>query len=228
MHGLFSGLKHNDDDAQAAATPVQNTASNDYEELCERVHLGTARMKTHFIGNMMTALHYLCEADAEKAQDSILALFGYLRQSVEGINRKELLPFSWELAHAQNYVTLETLRFEERLQAAFEIDEKEFDVPSLTLQPLVENAVKHGLASITERPTTIVVTTCRLEDGSVQISVSDNGAGFDTAILEDPKYADKSLACIAKRLKRDVGGSLRVQSAPGQGTTATVTLPPRA
>ena len=227
MSVLFSGFKKNDLDEQAVVTPPQAGGRDEYGELRERVHLGTARMKTHFIGNVMTALHYLCDTDTGKAQESILALFGYLRHSVEGVNRQELLPFNWELVHAQNYISLETLRFEDRLQVYYEINDKDFEIPPLTLQPLVENAVKLGLAPVTDRPTNIIISTHRLEDGSVQLQVKDDGAGFDTSILEEAEYQEKSLACIHKRLARDLGAELFVRSAPGQGTTVTVVIPPK-
>lgn len=198
---------------------------DEYLELQERTHLGAARLKTHFMGNIASALYHLCDVDTERAQESLLALFGYLRQSVECINQKSLLAFPWELRHAQSYLSLETLRFEDRLQVYYETEAEDFELPPLTLQPLVENAVKHGLAPITERPTTITITSRRLPEGGLQIQVIDDGAGFDPSILQDASYDEKSLACIRRRVERELGGSLRVESRPGQGTTVTVSIP---
>ena len=219
MSLLFSNMKKNPSNEHE--TPDRS----DYIDLQERVHLGTARMKTHFMGNIASALYHLCEADPEQAQESLLALFGYLRQNVESINRRDMLPFTWELRHAQNYLTLETLRFENRMQVYTEADIEDFNLPALTIQPLVENAVKHGLAPVTGRTTTIGITCRKLPDGSIQLQVTDDGAGFDTAILEEDEYSQKSLACIRSRLKKEVGGSLQIESRPGHGTTATVIIP---
>ena len=228
MSGLFSGFKKNTEPeapVTAQATPPVAT-KDEFGEMKERLHLGAARMKPHFMGNILSALHHLCDEDTERAQETILALFGYLRQSVEGLNRKELLPYSWELGHAQNYLALEELRFEGRLIAEVETDVESFEIPPITLQPLVENAIKHGLAPL-ERPCHVTVLTRRMADGSVQIQVTDDGAGFDTAILSSPEYEEKSLACIRRRLQREVNGTMEIVSSPGNGTCVTVTLPPQ-
>lgn len=223
MSGLFSGFKKKDNTplpVPEEPVPVRD----EFGEMKERVHLGAARMKPHYIGNVLSALYYLCDADPEKAQETILALSSYLRQNVEGINRLELLPFSWELDHAQHYIALEELRFEDRLLARADVEWDEFELPPLTLQPLVENAIKHGLAPL-DRPCTISISTRRTMDGQVELQVSDDGAGFDPSILQNPEMEEKSLACIRRRLSREVGGRMQIESTPGRGTIVTITVP---
>ena len=230
---LFGGLKKNSTDssetvpAAAAATAVAEESNLQEEYRCfkERVHLGAARMKPHYIGNVLSALFYLCDVDSERAQDAILALSGYLRQNVECINRDELLSFSWELEHMQHYIDLEQLRFEDRIQVFYDLDIEDFDLPSLTLQPLVENAVKHGLAPRNGEGN-ITLQTRRLVDGSVQLKLIDNGVGFDTAKLAEAAQLPHSLECIRLRLERELEGTMHVESIPGAGTTVTIQFKP--
>ena len=226
---LFSAFKKTNGDSPETNPPEIKEASPDFQEeygfLKERVHLGTARMKPHYIGNVMSALFYLCDVDPERAQESILALSGYLRQSVEGINREDLLSFPWEMEHMQHYIALEQLRFEDRIKVQYDVDIEDFDLPPVTLQPLVENAVKHGLAP-RNGDGTITLQTRRMVDGSVQIKLIDDGVGFDTEKLKEAAQLPHSLECIRRRLQRELEGEMQVDSIPGAGTTVTIRFKP--
>lgn len=228
MCAFLGAFKKNNTNSDAAAVPEAKPVSDTdaLEEMKQRVHLASARMKPHYIGNVLSALYYLCDVDTESAQEMVLALSGYLRQNVEAINREELLPFSWELEHVQNYLTLENLRFEGKINALYDIAVEDFELPPLTLQPFFENAVKLGIAPL-EGPGTVTLSTRRLVDGSVQIKITDNGVGFDTAILNSPGDKPRSIDCVKDRLKRELNGEVTVESTPGRGTTVTVTIPPR-
>lgn len=219
MSGFLSGRKKNNQEPEAA--PVKDI----YGDLKRQLHLSAARMKPHYLGNVASTIYYLCDSDVERAQETILAFSGYLRQNVEALERKELMPFPWELEHVQNYITLEKLRFEDRLNLKYEIDVDDFELPPLSLQPLVENSVKHGLAKL-NRPVTISVLTRRTVDGGVQIKVIDDGAGFDPKTLTESEDEPKSIECIRKRLQSEVGGDLTIESKPDEGTMVVITLKP--
>ena len=96
---------------------------------------------------------------------------------MDSLNCRNLIPFSRELEHIETYLNLEKLRFGDKLHIVYQIQTEEFYIPALTVQPIVENAVRHGIGGVA-RPGTITLRTMRTEDG-IEIAVTDDGAGFD-------------------------------------------------
>ncbi|WP_294492173.1 sensor histidine kinase, partial [uncultured Ruminococcus sp.] len=103
------------------------------------------QMRPHFIYNSMMAIYYLCKLDADKAQQVTLDFTTYLRRNFAAIASENTVPFKDELEHTRAYLALEQAQFEDRLFVSFDTKHTMFRVPPLTLQPLVENAVKHGM-----------------------------------------------------------------------------------
>ena len=188
-----------------------------------RLRLAAGRMRPHYIYNVLTSIYYLCEDDPSQAQESIGAFSEYLRNSLETIEDAGLIPFSKELNQIRSYLQLEHMRFEERLQVKYDIDIENFLIPPLTVQPLVENAVKHGIAGL-DRPGTVRIATRRMPDGGAQIRVIDDGVGFDTSKALDPGVTNTELQDLQERLRQEIDAELEITSAPGEGTMAVITL----
>ena len=133
-------------------------------------------MRPHFIYNAMTSIYYLCAKDPQKARQVTLDFSAYLRKNFTAIASKDTVPFADELEHTRAYLAVEQVQFEDSLFVDYDTPHKEFRVPPLTLQPLVENAVKHGMDP-EYAPLRISIRTRKTAAGS-EITVEDNGPGF--------------------------------------------------
>ena len=212
-----------------------------------RLQLVAGRLKPHFLFNSLTTIYYLCEQDPALAQRAIENFSSYLRQTMDSFDSEETVPFSWERDQIDHYMFLEKLRFGDRISLRYELGEEEFRLPPLSLQLLVENAVKHGPDS--EHPRVEIVISSersRIDaensafgeqrDG-ILVKVSDNGRGFDPAKLtseemnsHNPNASDEDrvhlgLKTAEERIRLLCGGSMTVDSAPGQGTAVTLFIP---
>ena len=180
------------------------------------------QMRPHFIYNTLMSIYYLCRQDVEKAQQVILDFSSYLRQNFAAIVKEETIPFTEELEHTRAYLAVEKARYEDTLFVDFDTPFTNFRLPPLTLQPIVENAVKHGLDPELE-PLRITVQT-RETEGGFRILVADNGPGYAPAADDEPHIA---LNNIRERLKLMCGGTLDIRPGEGAGTVVTVTVPDR-
>ena len=194
------------------------------EALHRRLRLAADRMKPHYINNVLTTIYYLCESDPERAQIAVGALSEYLRNTLETIDNAELVTFRWELNQIKNYMALESMRFGDHVRAVYDVDVDTFRIPPLTVLPLVENAVKHGIAG-KEGQGTVSVITRRMPEGAVQIRVTDDGVGFDTTNVRIMKEAYQGLADVRERMKLETGAEMTIESKPGAGTTVTIHIP---
>lgn len=183
--------------------------------------LANSQIRTHFIFNLLNAISGMCKYDPEKADQTVVRFARYLRTNIDMIQADELAPFPTTLRYVEDYVALEQVRFGSKLRFVTSIAAEDFLFPPLILQPLVENAIKHG---ITAQPHGGTVTLETLwQDGNIIIRVSDDGVGFDPAQDGDPRSV--ALQNIRFRLKTMVNGKLDIRSAPGCGTTCTITIP---
>lgn len=198
-----------------------------------RIVVMLSQIRPHFVYNVLNAISGLCLTQPEKAEEAIVDFSGYLRANIDSLQNDEPIRFSQELSHVRQYVELEKLRFEDRLNVVYNIGYSKFALPTLTLQPLVENAIKHGILQRLEGGT--VTITTRLDEGTglVVITVADDGIGFDPAAPPTVDPANKAgephqrigVENVRKRLKYMVGGELSITSAIGKGTTVTLRLP---
>ena len=126
----------------------------------------------------MKQIKELCDAGEQQASSTALEHFAYyLRGNMDSLSDTRLIPFSKEVSHVKDYLYLEKMRFEDRLIIVWELDVTDFLLPPLTLQPIVENAVRHG---ITEKKDGGTLTIRSEEtDRGVLITVTDDGVGFD-------------------------------------------------
>ena len=179
-----------------------------------------SQIQPHFLYNSLGAIRELCHQDPEDARNALGTFITYLRGNMDSIQREHTIHFSKELNHISAYLELEKLRFEDDLNIEFDIQETDFFIPSLTIQPLVENAVKHGVCG-REEGGTITLHTHRDGD-NVIVQIKDDGVGFDVNDLEHTEHV--GLKYVRNRLKYIVNAKLEIESKPGVGTTATITI----
>ena len=194
----------------------------------QRASIMVLEMRPHFIYNAMMSIYYLCAKDPEKAQQVTLDFTTYLRKNFTALASVDSIPFADELEHTRAYLAVEQVQFEDRLFVEYDTPHKEFRLPPLTLQPIVENAVKHGMDP-EEAPLHITIRTRKTPSGS-RITVEDNGPGFaPEESLPRPDAPAGShrphiaLANIRERLQMQ-GDSLTIRPREGGGTVVRVTI----
>ena len=191
-----------------------------------RISVMLSQIQPHFLYNSLNAIRGLCRKDPEQAREAIGSFAEYLRGNMDSLNKREPIPFIRELSHIENYLKLEKFRFGDELKVNYDIDEKNFFIPALSVQPLVENAVKHGICE-KENGGTLTLKTYR--DGEyIVIEVSDDGIGFDAEklISEDKERSHIGIQNTRERLKQMIGASLTIESLPGKGTVAKIRFIP--
>ena len=178
------------------------------------------QMRPHFIHNTLMSIYYLCRQDPAEAQRVTLDFNNYLEKNLSALASDETIPFSEELEHTVAYLNVEQALYDENLFVEYDTPHTGFRVPPLTLQPIVENAVKHGLDPDSE-PLFITIQTRETDSGS-EIIVSDNGPGFEPAADDKPHIA---LANIRQRLKMMCRGKMTIMQREGGGTVVKLTIP---
>ena len=186
----------------------------------QRSRIMVLEMRPHFIFNTMTSIYYLCEQDAVKAQQVILDFTTYLRRNFDAVVKENMIPFLSELEHTKAYLAVEQVRFADKLFVEFDTPHIMFRIPPLTLQPIVENAVKHGIDPELDS-LYITVQTRETENGS-EIIVKNTGPGFKSSDNDEPHIA---LENIRKRLTMMCGGTLTIISGEESGTIVKIFIP---
>ena len=179
-----------------------------------------SQIQPHFLYNSLGAIRELCRQDPEDARSALSTFITYLRGNMDSIQREHAIHFSKELKHISAYLELEKLRFGEDLNVVYDIQETDFSIPSLTIQPLVENAVKHGVCG-REDGGTVRLHTHR-EGNTVIIKIQDDGVGFDVDNLAKLRHV--GLENVKNRLKYIVNGTLDIESKINVGTVVTITI----
>lgn len=186
----------------------------------QRADIMVLQMRPHFICNTMTGIYYLCDQDPQKAKQVTLDFTTYLRRNFTAIASDTTVPFTAELDHTRAYLAVEQAQFEDSLFVSFDTPHTMFRVPPLTLQPIVENAVKHGMRKSGD-PIHISIVT-RKTDTASEITVEDDGPGFDPVDDNEPHTA---LNNIRQRLEWMCRGSLTISDRENGGTSVKVTIP---
>lgn len=190
-----------------------------------------AQIRPHFLFNVLNTIIAFSRTDPDRTRDLLIDLAGFFRRSLQ--HHGPTIPLREEVEYVNTYLSLERARFGERLSYRIRVDPKALDVPVpiLTLQPLVENAVVHGL-SPREQPGAVSITA-RIVGGQLAIYISDNGVGIPKAqqyeIFEMGRGTGMGLGLsnVAERMMGLYGPRyhLRLRSKEGTGTTVRVTIP---
>ena len=179
-----------------------------------------SQIQPHFIFNSLTAIAQLCEKQPKVARDATISFAEFLRAKINGLKNPEPITFSQELENIENYLMLEKIRFGDQLEVSYDIRIDSFYVPILSIQPLVENAVKHGI----KQSGRIEIETCE-KDYFYEVVVKDNGIGFDGVNYPKDDKTHVGVFNIKERLKDQMNATLTYEIPKEGGTIARVLIP---
>ncbi|WP_304944501.1 sensor histidine kinase, partial [Vallitalea guaymasensis] len=187
-----------------------------------------AQIQPHFLFNTLNTIVYFCRTDPEKARELLLKLSYYLRNNFKTTG--DFISLKEEILYVESYLTIEQARFPERLKVEYDIEEGiQCKIPPLLIQPIVENAVKHGLMA--KKAGGKIVISIKQREEYVVITVSDNGVGMTEEQLErlfdNNKKQGIGVNNVNNRLKSIYNTSLKIKSKEGEGTTMIMEIPIR-
>lgn len=188
-----------------------------------KMSLMISQIKPHFIYNTLTAISVLCDKEPKLAKKATIEFSEYLRGNLDAFSINVPVPFTQELSHVKNYLNLEKMRFDDDLTIDYDITTENFSLPSLTLQPIVENAVKHGVGKKIDGGT-ILISTGENET-TYFVIVKDTGVGFDVDSKKSDERQHIGIENVKNRLHLISNANLSIQSEIGLGTIATITIP---
>lgn len=180
------------------------------------------QIRPHFLYNALGAIRMTIKTDPEKAYDLTYDLTKFMRANIDAYTASELIPFSSELELIKAYVRIEKARFGDKLNVQYDIDTDSFFVPPLSVQPIIENAIKHGIYSRDSGGT--VRLSVLKENGCVVVKITDDGVGFDPEVV-DGKEGSVGLSNVRYRFEQILGAKMLIESAPDAGTRVSVTIP---
>jgi len=190
------------------------------ENADQKVQLLTLQMRPHFICNTLLSIYYLCGEDSKRAQKVVLDFTDYLQKNYMAMTKASMVKFNEELEHVKAYIAVEKVRYEDGLEMDIDTPDTDFMIPPLTLQPIVENCVKHGIDP-TGKKLCISIRTERKEDNDI-ITVEDNGCSSDTGEHHGTHIAIEN---IRKRLTLMCNGSFEIADREGGGKIVKIMIP---
>ena len=189
-----------------------------------KIRLLINQIRPHFINNVMTTIRSMIRYDPDEAEKMVYRFTQYLGYNIDALTGTELCPFSMELDHIRAYLEIEQAHLRPRLRVEYDVAADDFELPPLSVQPFVENAVKHGIAPKQGTGTLTVAT--RETDAAYVIRIEDDGVGFDVTRPFDTRGGHGlGLNNARERLALMVNGTVELSSAPGQGTRVCISIP---
>lgn len=189
----------------------------------QRIQIMMTQIQPHFLYNTLSTIQALCSIDPQQAAQITGKFSAYLRQNLNSLEYAGLTSFEKELEHTRTYADIERVRFP-NIRVEYAIEDAGFSLPPLTVQPIVENAIRHGVR-IREQGVIRVIAR-KTEDGH-EVVISDNGIGFDVNTLAQKDSTHIGLKNVQERIEKMCGGSVTVVSQPDRGTTVTIFIPKR-
>ena len=198
-------------------TNIYLTRRKELEE--QRNALMLSQINPHFIYNTLSTVAAMCDVSPKQAKHLTIDFAQYLRRNIRSMTCESLIPFEQELEHVECYAKIEKARFRERLNVIYSVSCTNFKIPPLTIQPIVENAIKHG---ITKKAAggTVKISTFE-DDRNYIIEIIDDGVGFDTERAE----LHVGLENVRSRLRAMCGGDVTVKSTVDVGTRVRMEIP---
>ena len=188
-----------------------------------KISIMLSQIQPHFLYNALTAIAQLCDENPAKAKKATLDFSMYLRSNMVSLTVKGLISVEKELQHVESYLNLEKAIYGSTLNVIFRIEAGGFLVPPLTIQPIVENAIKHGIGQ-KEGGGTVTISV-RETNMEYIITVADDGAGYD---INNPRKDTRKhigINNVRQRLKEQCRGTLDIISEIDSGTTAAIKIP---
>lgn len=189
----------------------------------QRVSLMLSQIQPHFLYNTLNTITALCRANPKLAEETTIKFSRYLRENMYSMGETDTHPFSQELEHTNIYLDIEKLRFGDRVKVEYDIKSDDFNMPTLTLQPIVENAVKHGICKKLEGGTIKISTEKKGRDHI--ITITDNGTGFEIDKALNDGKPHVGIQNVNERLKSMVKAEMEITSLIGIGTTVKIIIP---
>ncbi len=186
-----------------------------------RISIMLSQMQPHFLYNALTAIVQLCDENPQRAKNSMIEFSSYLRRNMDSLTEEGLISFEKELVHIKGYLNLEKAIYGESLQVIYDIGCTDFFLPALSVQPIVENAVKHGIG-MKEGGGTIIITTGETKDEYI-VTVRDNGMGI--VDKEEDNNSHIGVDNVRQRLKLQCNADFQLESRPEEGTVAMIKIP---
>lgn len=187
----------------------------------QRIQIMISQIQPHFLYNTLSTIQALCLENPKKAAAIIERFATYLRQNIDSLNEAKLIPFRKELDHTLVYAQIELERFP-NIHLDYELEDEDFFLPALTIQPLVENAIRHGVRGMPKGQIDII--THLLPDCHM-IVIRDNGKGFDTEEKPRTDGSHIGIQNVRERLQKQCGGNMTIESKTGKGTCVTIRIP---
>ncbi|QGY41953.1 transcriptional regulator [Pseudodesulfovibrio cashew] len=194
-----------------------------------------AQINPHFLFNSLNTITSFCRTNSERARELLMDLSLYMRRNLD--LSRGFIPLGDELEQVRSYLAIEQARFGDRIAVEMEIEEgcEAWPIPPLVIQPLVENAIRHGVLGRKQGGS--VRLSAGRENGHLKVTVADDGVGMDAETLDrvlSREYADSGTGGIGlhnclSRLEHIYGSqySPSVESAPGEGTSIVLRVPDR-
>lgn len=199
------------------------SARRETEFVRMRTSLMMSQMQPHFMYNVLGMIRELCRADPEKAEEATILFSDYLSRNMDALTVAVPIPFEQELHHTETFLELCRMRFGGKLSVEYDIACRDFSLPALTLQPIAENAVRHG-ARKREEGGAVKIATRELPD-RYEITVTDNGPGFDEEKALNDGRRHIGIRSVRERLEQMCSGVLEISSPPGGGTVSKLIIP---
>lgn len=194
------------------------------KELSEiNMTLMLSQIQPHFLYNALNTIKYLTKKDPKAAETAIVKFSSYLRANMDSLTEKEPIPFKKEMEHVQNYIHIESLRFGDRLKVEYDIEYDDFLILPLTIQPIAENAIKHGINQRVDGGTLKIST--KESEKEIFIFIEDDGVGFDVNEQKNDGRSHIGMKNIRTRLKEMLNAQVEFDSTIGVGTKVTITIP---
>lgn len=190
-----------------------------------RVDMLLWQIKPHFLYNCLNTIKYLCRNNPKEAEETVEEFAQYLRNNIDTLDQRKPISIEQELSHVRNYLELEKKRFGDRIHVVYHLRNLDFQIPAFTLQPLVENCVKHGIMKKKEGGT-ITIETMECEN-SYRVRIADDGLGYDLKEVSDINRKHIGIENVKIRLKNMCNGELEIQSKQEEGTSYIVSIPKR-
>lgn len=188
-----------------------------------KISIMLSQIQPHFLYNTLNSIYQLCETNPMLARTMVNSFAEYLRNNLSSLDEPGLIAFTTELEHVKTYLEIEKIRFDDTIEIEYDIQCVDFQLPVLTVQPIVENAVKHGTSR--KRGGGKVTISTREDDEFYIVTVSDTGCGFDPAVRKDDGKKHVGIENVRQRLSNMCGGVLTIESEIGVGTVVNIRIP---
>lgn len=188
-----------------------------------KVSVLLSQIKPHFLYNTLSTIRNLCDKDPKLAGEAVENFSVFLRGNMDSLTSNHLITFEQELEHTRNYLAIEKMRFGSRLTVIYDVHTKLFSLPTLILQPIVENAVRYGVGKKRDG-VTIQISTRETQQNYV-ITVSDDGVGFNPSEKKNDGNTHIGISNVRFRLQSQCNGTLQIVSSPGEGTRVQISIP---